>query len=134
MTELVYKDLSYQLNGIFFSVQNKLGAKFQEKHYQRAICSLLKKADIPFRAEVAFDIEFDGEKLGSFRADLIIDNKILIELKTVDGLTIDHKRQIQRYLDALDLKLALLINFRKRPLQIWRIVNYNSQYSSAASH
>ncbi|MFH1193522.1 MAG: GxxExxY protein [bacterium] len=123
MAELVYKDLSYQLNGIFFAVQNKLGTKFQEKHYQKAICSLLKESKIPFQTEVGFEIKFNEEILGSFRADILIDNKILIELKATDGLTIDHKRQVQRYLDALNLKLAFLVNFRQRPLQVWRILN-----------
>ena len=122
MAELLYQDLSYQLNGILFEVQNELGTKFQEKHYLRAILSLLKKDNIPFNIEVPFKIEFRGNLLGSFRADLVVDNKILVELKATDRLTSDHKQQIIRYLDALKLDLALLVNFRSRPLQIWRIV------------
>lgn len=122
MAELLYKDLSFKLNGILFAVQNELGTKFQEKHYLRAILALLKKENIPFDTEVPFKVEFNGEPLGSFRADLIVDKKILIELKATDRLTSDHKQQIIRYLDALKLDLALLVNFRNRPLQIWRIV------------
>ncbi len=68
------------------------------------------------------NVVFEGENLGKLRADLVIDNKILIELKAVDYLTSDHKQQIIRYLDSLNLKLALLINFRKRPLQVWRVL------------
>jgi len=122
MAQLIYKDLSYELNGIFFETQNKLGTKFQEKHYLRAVCRLLTERSIPFRTEVPFKVIFNGETLGSFRADLIVDDKILVEFKTVDRLTPDHKKQIIRYLDALDLDLAILVNFRIRPLQMWRII------------
>jgi len=122
MAELVYPELSYKLNGIFFKVQNKLGTKFQEKHYVKAICSLLKEFEIPFKAECPFKVEFNGEVLGSFKADLIIDGKILIETKATDRLMVDHKKQLIRYLDALDLPLGLLINFRARPLQIMRVI------------
>ncbi|MFA4906410.1 MAG: GxxExxY protein [Candidatus Margulisiibacteriota bacterium] len=122
MAELLYKDLSYKLNGIFFEVQNKLGTKFQEKHYLKAICSLLKEQKVPFKTEVSFKLNFNNELLGSFRADMIVDDKILIELKAVDRLTNDHKLQILRYLQALNLELALLVNFRLRPLQIIRVI------------
>lgn len=123
MAELIFKELSYKLNGILFEVQNKLGTNFQEKHYQRAICSLLEKNKINFAEEVPIEVSFEGKILGKFKADLIIDNKILIELKATDRLTSEHRQQILRYLKATKIKLALLINFRKRPLQIWRIVN-----------
>lgn len=122
MADLIYKELSYKLNGIFFAVQNKLGTKFQEKHYLKAICSLLKQQNLPFKTEVSFKLDFNNEPLGSFRADLIIDDKILVELKATDKLTNDHKLQILRYLDALGLELALLVNFRLRPLQFIRVI------------
>lgn len=123
MSELIHKNLSFKLNGIFFEVQNKLGTKFQEKHYQKAICALLEKNNINFKTEAPIELEFDGKIIGKFKTDLIIDDKILIELKATDYLTSDHKQQLLRYLQALKLNLALLINFRQRPLQVWRVVN-----------
>lgn len=78
---------------------------------------------IPFKVEVPIHVKFEGELLGNFRADLIVDNKILVELKVTDYLTSDHRQQLLRYLEALQLKLALLVNFRIRPLQIRRVVN-----------
>lgn len=121
--DIIYKDLSYIVNGILFEVQNKLGTKFQEKHYIRAVCSMLKQKGISFELETSFTVTFNGEILGKFKADMIIDNKILIEFKTTDRLTIDHRQQMLRYLKALNLKLGLLVNFRVRPLQIWRVAN-----------
>jgi GxxExxY protein len=121
MAELLFSELSYKLNGIFFEVQNKLGTKFQEKHYLRAVCAILEQLRITFETEVHFKIKFSGVLLGSFRADLIVDNMILIEMKTVDRLTVDHKKQMIRYLDALELPLGILVNFRNRPLQTIRV-------------
>ncbi len=123
MGEIIYKDLSFKLNGILFAVQNKLGTKFQEKHYLKAVCAYLDAENISYATEVPLQIEINGTIIGKFRADLIIDNKILVELKVTDRLTIDHKMQMLRYLEALNLKLGLLINFRMRPLQIWRVPN-----------
>ncbi len=123
MGDIIYKDLSFQLNGILFTTQNKLGTKFQEKHYSKAICAYLDEQDIPYKTEFPFDVKINNTIIGKFRADLIVDNKILIELKVTDRLTIDHKMQMLRYLEALDLRLGLLVNFRIRPLQIWRIPN-----------
>ena len=84
---------------------------------------MLEKDNINFKTEAPINLEFDGKILGKFKADLIIDDKILVELKATDYLTNDHKQQLIRYLQATNLKLSLLINFRKRPLQVWRIVN-----------
>ncbi len=123
MGDIIYKDLSFQLNGILFTTQNKLGTKFQEKHYSKAVCAYLDEQHIPYKTELPFEVKINNTVIGKFRADLIVDNKILIELKVTDRLTIDHKMQMLRYLEALDLKLGLLVNFRIRPLQIWRVTN-----------
>ena len=122
MEVIQFKDLSYKVNGILFETQNTLGTKFQEKHYSKTICVYLDQLGIPYATEVPFEIRVNGQIIGKFRADLIIDNKILIELKATDRLTKDHKLQMLRYLQALDLKLGLLVNFRISPLQIWRVV------------
>ena len=123
MEGIIYKELSYQLNGILFAVQNSLGTKFQEKHYIKATCAYLDELHVPYVLEFPFELKVKGKVLGSFRVDLIVDNKILMEFKTVGRLTIDHKMQILRYLEALDLRLGLLVNFRVRPIQIWRVTN-----------
>lgn len=123
MERIIYKDLCYQLNGILFNVQNTLGTKFQEKHYAMAVCAYLDELRIPYTTEFPFTVKVKQRILGSFRADLIVEKKILIEFKTADRLTVDHKMQMLRYLEALNLRLGLLVNFRLRPLQIWRVLN-----------
>jgi GxxExxY protein len=76
--KLVYPELSYILMGILFEVHNKLGTKYQEKHYQRAIEIKLKELNIPYKREVKVNVEFGKENLGEFFIDFIIKNKIIL--------------------------------------------------------
>lgn len=122
-------ELSFNVRGILFKIQNDLGTKFQEKHYLKALGALLDLEKIKYKTEVPFSISYGGIKLGDFRADIVIENLILLELKTTDYLTKDHLKQTVRYLEALNLPLAYVVNFRIRPLQIKRLFN-----SSALKH
>jgi len=121
--KLVYPELSYILMGILFEVHNKLGTKYQEKHYQRAIEIKLKELNIPYKREVKVNVEFGKENLGEFFIDFIIKNKIILEIKKVWKLTQDDVKQVLRYLKATKLKLAILANFKYRRLQYRRILN-----------
>lgn len=115
--------LTYKIRGLIFKIQNDLGTKFQEKHYLKALCSILDKEEIKYKTEVPFSISYNNIILGQFRADIIIENKILLELKTTDRITNDHIKQTIRYLEALNIPIAYVVNFRIRPLQIKRIIN-----------
>ena len=126
------KDLSYKIQGLIFKIQNDLGTKFQEKHYSKALCSILDKESVQYQTEVPFSIKYNDTILGNFRADIIIENKVLLELKVTDRITTDHIKQTIRYLEALNLPIAYVVNFRIRPLQIKRIVNSKASASSAA--
>jgi len=122
MGKLLYPELSYLLMGILFEVHNKLGTKYQEKHYQKAIETKLKTLNIPYQREVKVVVNFEGETLGEFYLDFIIDNKIILEIKKVWKLTKDDIKQVLRYLEATNLKLAILANFKYKRLQYKRIV------------
>lgn len=124
------KDICYKIRGILFKIQNDLGTKFQEKHYSRALCSILSEQNIKYKTEVPFTIIYNGLLLGKFRADMVIENVILLELKTVDYLTTNHFKQTLRYLQALNLPVGYVVNFRIRPLQIKRIINTKSAQSA----
>ena len=125
-------DLGYIIRGILFKVQNDLGTKFQEKHYSKALCSILGQQKIKYKTEVPFSLKYNEIELGKFRADIIIENQILLELKTTDYLTSDHFKQTLRYLETLKLPLAYVVNFRIRPLQLKRIINSKSSAQSSA--
>jgi len=109
--------------GILFEVHNKLGTKYQEKHYQKAVETKLKKLNIPYEREKAIKVDFDGEDLGDFFTDFVIDGKIIVELKKVWRITQDDIKQVLRYLDALNLRLGIIANFKHKCLEYHRILN-----------
>ena len=121
--KLVHPELSYILMGILFEVHNKLGTKYQEKHYQRAIEIKLKELDISYKREVKVNMKFGKEDLGEFFIDFIIKNKIILEIKKVWKITQDDIKQVLRYLKATKLKLAILANFKYRRLEYRRVLN-----------
>lgn len=109
--------------GILFEVHNKLGTKYQEKHYQRAIEIKFKELNIPYKREVKVSIKFGKEDLGGFFIDFIIDDKIISEVKKVWKITENDVKQVLRYLQATNFKLAILVNFKHHRLEYRRILN-----------
>lgn len=123
MAEIIYKEECKKIYGLLFKIQNDLGINLQEKHYQKAFEALLTKNEIPYKKEVAIELIYNKKPLGKFFADFIIDDKIIIEFKTTDRLTNEHLKQMLRYLQTTNLKLGLVVNFRKRPLKPMRVLN-----------
>lgn len=121
--ELVYPELSYKVVGILFKVHSKLGGKYQEKYYQRAVKVALKEAGLSFEKEIAVDLNFNGVKIGKYFLDFLIESKIVLELKATPRLTREDFRQIAAYLKAKNLKLGILANFRGDKLYYKRVLN-----------
>ena len=123
MAKLIYPQLSYQVMGILFKVHNDLGPSYTERQYQKAVKLQLKKYKIKFEKEKIIQLPYENSKIGDFFADFIIDNKIVLEIKTVKFLRPQDVKQVLKYLEILKLKLGLLVNFRKERLQYKRIIN-----------
>jgi len=121
--ELIYPELSYILMGILFEVHNKLGTKYQEKHYQRAIEIKLKELKISYQKEAKVDINFGKEKIGKLFVDFVVDNKIVLEIKKIPKITEDHIKQVLLYLNTLNLKLGIIANFQHQKLEYIRVLN-----------
>ena len=126
---MIYPELSYILMGILFEIQNKLGTKYQEKHYQKAFESLLIQNSISYKKEVPISVEYGQKIIGNFAADFVVKDKILLEFKCAPRVTDDHIKQVLRYIQALNLKLGLIVNFRVRPLKPLRVLNSKINYS-----
>lgn len=120
--KLIYPELSYIIMGILFEVHNKLGTKYQEKHYQRVIEIKLKELKIPYQREMKIEIKFGREKLGEFFIDFIIADRIILEIKRVWQITQDDIKQTLRYLKAAKLKLAIIANFKHKRLEYRRVL------------
>jgi len=120
---IIYPELSYKINGILFAVHNELGKFRNEKQYSDAIENYLKVFKINYEREKALQPSFEGEIKGRNRIDFLIDDKIVLEIKTKRVLDREDYYQVKRYLITLNKKLAILVNFRQKRLNLKRILN-----------
>ncbi|MBI2327570.1 GxxExxY protein [Candidatus Curtissbacteria bacterium] len=123
MAKLVYPDLSYKIMGILFEVHNRLGGNFEEKYYQRAVEKLLKLNNLKYDRELLANISFEGDRIGNYYLDFLVEDKIIVELKTVPKLLPIHFRQVRSYLKVKKLQLGILANFRGNGLIYKRVLN-----------
>lgn len=100
-----------------------MGPGLSEVVYQRSIIKELSRLEIPFEAEKSVEIIFKNEKVGLQRLDLLIDGKIIVEIKSASNLHHLFKKQILSYLKATKYKVGLLVNFGSDPIKIVRYVN-----------
>jgi GxxExxY protein len=106
-----HDDLTQKIIGVFYDVYNELGRGFLESVYREAMRLALSQAGIKVVSEVPIPVEFRGVVIGIFRADLIVNDAVLIELKAAEGLAREHESQTLNYLRATRIKVALLMNF-----------------------
>ena len=123
-------ELTYTVIGCAMNVHNILGNGFQEVIYQRCLAHELQKAAIEFKREVDQTIIYDNLKVGTRRADFIINSNLIVELKAVIHLEDVHLAQAKNYVVAYDFPKGLLINFGSLSLEYKLIFNpkYNQKY------
>jgi GxxExxY protein len=122
MTDVVYKELSYQIMAAVFEVYNTLGFGFLEKVYERALLKELCLRGIPVETQKEIKVFYKGDEIGTYFADLVVNDEILLELKAVESLNNIHKAQVLNYLKATGFKLGLLINFGRERVEYKRLV------------
>ena len=123
MTE---NDISYKIRGAIFNIYNALGPGLLESVYVAALIFELKKEGLKVKKEVPVPVYYEGEKLEvGFRLDLLVENKVIIEVKSVENLAEVHHKQVLTYLKLTKLKLAILVNFNVDNIKsgIYRKVN-----------
>lgn len=113
--------LTYKINGCAMKVHNTLGNGFQELIYQRCLAIELEKAGLDYVREKEHPIYYDSIEVGSRRADFVVENKVMVELKAVINLQDVHLAQAKNYVVAYDLPIGLLINFGSSSLQYKKI-------------
>lgn len=124
MTELKYKDITEKIIGASFDVHGFLGNGFQEVIYQRALGWEMRQRGLEFAREIEQDIFYKDlpEPIGKRRADFVVENKVLVELKAIIQLEDVHLAQALNYLKAYKLEVGLLINFGSKSLTFKRLV------------
>ncbi len=122
MTELLYKQLVYDIVGCAMEVHNELGYGFLEKVYENALMLELRSSQIPAIQQCEIKVKYKNTIVGDYVADIVVDNKIILELKAVSHLADEHIAQTLNYLKATGYKLGLLINFGKEKLEYKRLI------------
>jgi GxxExxY protein len=115
-------NLTYKIIGFCYEIQNKLGNNYKEKYYQRALEEELIRNNIKFEREKSFYLKYKSKIIGKHYIDFLIGKELVLELKTIPFIGKREYQQLLMYLNSLQLKWGLLINFRSQKLQIRRIV------------
>lgn len=127
--DLLYRELSYQIRGIFFDVRNSYGPGHKESVYKNLTEENLTLLNIPFTREQRVNIYSDktGKIIGTYIPDFVVDNKIIIEAKAAKFTTKADEKQLYHYLRNSEYELGFLVNFGTKQLYIKRIVYSNDR-------
>ena len=119
-------NLSRHVIGCAIEVSNTLGSGYFEKIYEKSLCIEFEKNGICFQAQKPVNVIYKGSLVGEYITDIIVEDKLLLELKAVSALCSEHEAQLMNYLKATGLSVGLLLNFGKPKLGIKRMVwNHN---------
>lgn len=122
MVELLYKEQTFAVIGAAMEVHKILGPGFLESVYQTALERELTLRRIPFEGKVKLPVTYKDVVVGIYEADLVIDNKFVVEIKAVSKFNASHQTQTMHYLAVTGLRLALLLNFGTSSLQQDRVI------------
>lgn len=122
MAELLYKELGYSIVGAAIEVHKVLGSAFLEAVYQKALAYEFLLRQILFEQQVHLPVTYKGQPAGDYKADFIVDNKIIVEIKAISTITSEHQSQALNYLAATGYRLAIILNFGASSLQQKRII------------
>ncbi len=115
-------EISQRVIGCAYRVSNVLGCGFLEKVYENALAIELRNAGLQVRQQHAVDVHYEGQRVGEYVADLLVEDSVLVELKAVKALDDVHMAQCLNYLKATGLRLCLLLNFAKPRVEVRRII------------
>lgn len=119
--ERTIDQMTYDINGCAMKVYNELGNGFQEVIYQRCLAIELERAGFEFRREKEQDIFYRGVKVGTRRADFVVEDTVIVEIKAVINLEDVHLAQAKNYVVAYQKPIGLLINFGATSLQFKKV-------------
>lgn len=128
---LIYEKLSFTTRGLLYEVKKKLGLGHKEIIYQKAFEEELKEREIKYTREKQIPILYNGKKIGVYQPDFVVDEKIIIEFKSIPFLGSKEKKQLWAYLKSSEYRLAFLVNFGSTELEIQRIVYDTARISAS---
>jgi GxxExxY protein len=115
-------EITYEINGAVFEINRVLGSGFLEKVYQNALMVELKSRGLKAESQVPIKVLYKDDVVGEYIADILVEEKVIVELKTVESLGKIHEAQLLNYLKATGIQLGLLVNFTHPKAEIKRMV------------
>lgn len=125
---LLHQDITDHILKSLYKVYNTLGYGFLENVYERALFLELRKQKLFVQKQFPIDVFYEGENVGKYFADLIVSEKVIVELKAAGGLLPEHEAQLINYLKATEIEVGLLLNFGAVP-QFKRLVHFKNKQS-----
>jgi GxxExxY protein len=111
---MLHEEITSEIIKAFYKVYNELGYGFLEKVYERSMYIELRKSGLEVVSQQKLEVFYDGHLVGEYFADLVVEGKVILELKCAEGLSIENEAQLYNYLKAAELEIGLLMNFGKK--------------------
>jgi len=115
-------EITYAINGAVFEVNRVLGPGFLEKVYENALLIELRSKGLKAQNQAQIKVSYKGNMVGEYIADILVEEKVIVEIKTVDKLEKIHEAQLLNYLKATGVRVGLLVNFRHPKAEVKRLV------------
>lgn len=112
---LIHGEITESIIAAFYDVYNTLGYGFLEKVYENALALELVKQGFDIKAQVPIPVFYDDKQVGQYYADLLVDDKVIVEIKAAKDLCEEHEFQLINYLKATNCEVGLLLNFGRKP-------------------
>jgi GxxExxY protein len=114
--KIKHADITEEIIEAFYAVYNELGYGFLESVYENAMVIVLRQVGLRVEQQVAIPVFFRGQIVGDYRCDLLVEGKVLIELKAVKEIAPEHVSQTLNYLKATEIEVAMILNFVEKPV------------------
>jgi len=115
-------EITYIINGAIFEVNSVLGSGFLEKIYEKALLIELKDRGLKAESQAPIEVEYKGQQVGNYIADIIVEDQVILEIKAIVSLEKIHEAQILNYLKATGIKVGILVNFTHPKAEIKRFI------------
>jgi GxxExxY protein len=120
----LHSELTGRVIKAFYKVYNTLGYGFLEKVYQNSMLIELRKEGIKSSNEIPIKVYYEGYIVGDYYADILVEGKVILELKAIERLAPEHEVQLVNYLKGTGIEVGLLLNFGPKPQQIRRVLTH----------
>ncbi len=120
--EYIENDLVYKVTGCAMAVLNELGHGLREKSYEKALCVEFGIQDVAYSSQSIHRVFYKGQHIDDYIPDLEVENKLIVELKTVDSITDEHVGQVLNYLKITGFEVGLILNFKHSKLEWKKVV------------